>query len=105
MSEQHLKTTLYVMGAVLIAAIGASIYLNSEVQHHKSLLEEQAKTVQVLKASQKKTAIQNEEILSYMNDYHGDDTGRTDEHARMKILLEGHDEKLHNIVKTINELH
>jgi len=105
MPEQQLKTALYVMGAFVIAAIGANIYLNSEIQNHKLRLEQQTQIIEGLKETLNKVEKQNEEALRYVSDYHGEDKARTDEYSRMKILLEGHDEKLYNIVKTINELH
>ena len=47
----------------------------------------------------------NQTLLEYLETYHGGDDGREKDIAKIKILLEDHEEKISNIVKTINELH
>ena len=48
---------------------------------------------------------QNDELLAYLDEYHGGDKQRGDDLAKIKVLLEDHQARIDRIVQTIKELH
>lgn len=92
------KTANYALGAVVFVLVAATAFLAYR-------LFEQSQRLVVLETAYQAIQQQNESIISYMENQHGSDQERDAERERIKILLEDHEAKIFNIVKTINELH
>ncbi len=92
------KTASYTLGAVVFVLAAATAFLAYR-------LFEQSQQLIALETSYQEMQQQNARILSYMENQHGSDQERDAERERIKILLEDHEAKIFNIVKTINELH
>ena len=98
MTVADIRRAGFVIAGCLVVLAAFSFYLFQQLQQQRQKLtqiEQQFNDIQQ----------QNDRILAYMESYHGSDDARDAERERIKILLEDHEAKIFNIVKTINELH
>lgn len=98
MTEKDIKIAGTVMGAFILGLVVIAIILYQQVNA-------QTRSIDEIKASFADMQAENQKILAYLDNYHGSDKERDLESARIKLLLEDHEAKIYNIVKTINELH
>lgn len=98
MTEKDIKTTAAIMITFIVGLVVTAIILIYQVNA-------QAQSINEIKSSFADLQAENQKILAYLDEYHGSDNKRDKERARMKVLLENHEAKIYNIVKTINDLH